>query len=154
MFRPVLPVAATLLALAAIATPALADTGQGRWECVAYGAVPATDPNAPPPAPPADAPIDPQTGKPLLMPQGLPPEIPHGLLTIYAGSYTYASAEPDDPASGEGDAQVQPDGLVSFLNGALVTGAGVQMGKIETGATTLTMELIAETGTVYTCAAR
>lgn len=141
----------TLVALSA--TSAWAATAEGRWACIAYGATPAVDPKAPPPAPAADAPMDPTTGKPMLIPTGTPPDVPHGLLTIYANSYTYASAIPGDPASGSGDADEQ-NGLVIFSDGGLVNGAKVGMGKLETDASGgIALDLIGETGPVYTCTA-
>jgi hypothetical protein len=148
--RLVLPLA---LILASLAGPAWADLGQGRWECVAYGAVPALDPNAPPPAPPAGAPIDPATGKPMVLPAGVAPDIPHGLLTIYGTSYTYASEMGNDPTSGAGDVD-QQNGLVTFTNGSLPDGAKVEAGKINSGAGPLSMDLIGESGPVYSCTAR
>jgi len=47
-----------------------------------------------------------------------------GLLTIYAGSYGYASANFASAASGTGFAEMAPNG-VTFLDGNLVAGAGV-----------------------------
>jgi hypothetical protein len=148
--RLVFPVA---LIVASIASPAFAEIAQGRWECLAYGAVPAEDPNAPPPSPPPGAPIDPTTGQPMILPTGVAPDIPHGLLTIYGGSYTYASEIPNDPASGGGDVD-QQDGLVTFTDGSLPDAAKVEAGKINSGAGPLTMDLIGESGPVYSCTAR
>jgi hypothetical protein len=50
-----------------------------------------------------------------------------GILTIYAGSYGYASANFQSPASGTGNVQMYSDG-VQFLDGALVVGAGIEVG--------------------------
>lgn len=47
-----------------------------------------------------------------------------GLLTIYAGSYGYASANFGSAASGSGNAEMASNG-VTFLDGNLVTGAGI-----------------------------
>jgi len=47
-----------------------------------------------------------------------------GLLTIYAGSYGYASANYGSTASGSGQAELASNG-VTFLDGNLVSGAGV-----------------------------
>jgi len=71
-----------LLALTALAaTPAFAQSTQGRWEC--HGGAPA-DPSQPP---------------------------PHGLLAIFGQSYSYASATPDDGISGAGDVEQQESGI-------------------------------------------
>jgi hypothetical protein len=50
-----------------------------------------------------------------------------GILTIYAGSYGYASANFNSPASGTGNVQMYSDG-VQFLDGNLLTGAGIEVG--------------------------
>ena len=47
-----------------------------------------------------------------------------GLLTIYAGSYGYASANYGSKASGSGTAEMASNG-VTFLDGNLVAGAGI-----------------------------
>lgn len=47
-----------------------------------------------------------------------------GLLTIYAGSYGYASANYGSTASGSGTVEMASNG-VTFLDGNLVTGAGI-----------------------------
>lgn len=47
-----------------------------------------------------------------------------GLLTIYAGSYGYASANYGSTASGSGVAEMASNG-VTFVNGNLVAGAGM-----------------------------
>lgn len=47
-----------------------------------------------------------------------------GLLTIYAGSYGYASANYGSAASGSGTVEMASNG-VTFLDGNLVTGAGI-----------------------------
>lgn len=47
-----------------------------------------------------------------------------GLLTIYAGSYGYASANYGSPASGSGTVEMASNG-VTFLDGNLVAGAGI-----------------------------
>lgn len=47
-----------------------------------------------------------------------------GLLTIYSGSYGYASANFSSPASGSGSVEMASNG-VTFLDGALVSGAGI-----------------------------
>lgn len=47
-----------------------------------------------------------------------------GLLTIYAGSYGYASANYGSTASGSGTAEMASNG-VTFLDGNLLSGAGI-----------------------------
>ena len=47
-----------------------------------------------------------------------------GLLTIYAGSYGYASANFASKASGTGNAEMASNG-VTFLDGNLMAGAGI-----------------------------
>lgn len=47
-----------------------------------------------------------------------------GLLTIYAGSYGYASANYGSAASGSGNAEMASNG-VTFLDGNLLAGAGI-----------------------------
>lgn len=47
-----------------------------------------------------------------------------GLLTIYAGSYGYASANFGSAASGTGTAEMASNG-VTFMDGNLVAGAGI-----------------------------
>ena len=47
-----------------------------------------------------------------------------GLLTIYAGSYGYASANFGSTASGSGTVEMASNG-VTFLDGNLVAGAGI-----------------------------
>lgn len=47
-----------------------------------------------------------------------------GLLTIYAGAYSYASANFGSAASGTGTAEMASNG-VTFLDGNLVAGAGI-----------------------------
>lgn len=51
-----------------------------------------------------------------------------GLLTIFAGSYGYASANTGSAASGMGTAQMGSDG-VAFLDGSLTT-VGIQKGLV------------------------
>lgn len=50
-----------------------------------------------------------------------------GILTIYAGSYGYASANFGSAASGTGTATMYSDGI-QFVDGALITGAGIEVG--------------------------
>lgn len=50
-----------------------------------------------------------------------------GLLTIFGSSYGYASANYESAASGTGNVQLATDG-VTFLDGNLVTGAGITIG--------------------------
>jgi hypothetical protein len=50
-----------------------------------------------------------------------------GILTIYAGSYGYASANFGSAASGTGNVQMYSDG-VQFIDGTLLTGAGIEVG--------------------------
>ena len=50
-----------------------------------------------------------------------------GLLTIRSSSYGYASANYESAASGTGTAQLATDG-VTFVDGNLVTGAGILIG--------------------------
>ncbi len=47
-----------------------------------------------------------------------------GLLTIYAGSYGYASANYGSSASGTGTVEMASNG-VTFLDGNLIAGAGI-----------------------------
>jgi hypothetical protein len=47
-----------------------------------------------------------------------------GLLTIYAGAYSYASANFGSAASGTGTVEMASNG-VTFLDGNLVAGAGI-----------------------------
>ena len=47
-----------------------------------------------------------------------------GLLTIYAGAYSYASANFGSAASGTGTAEMASNG-VTFMDGNLVVGAGI-----------------------------
>ncbi len=49
-----------------------------------------------------------------------------GLLTIYAGSYGYASANFNSAASGTGTVEMASNG-VTFLDGNLLEGAGITM---------------------------
>jgi hypothetical protein len=63
-----------------------------------------------------------------------------GLLTIFAGSYGYASANFDSTASGTGNAELASDG-VTFLDGNLTT-VGVTVGLVSfdvQGTDTLTL---------------
>lgn len=50
-----------------------------------------------------------------------------GILTIFAGSYGYASANFGSTASGTGTAQMYSDG-VTFTDGNLVLNAGIEIG--------------------------
>jgi hypothetical protein len=50
-----------------------------------------------------------------------------GILTIYAGSYGYASANFASTASGTGNAQMYSDG-VQFVDGNLLMNAGIEVG--------------------------
>lgn len=52
-----------------------------------------------------------------------------GILTIYSGSYGYASANFNSAASGIGNVTMYSDG-VQFIDGNLLTGAGVQTGVL------------------------
>lgn len=52
-----------------------------------------------------------------------------GILTIYAGSYGYASANFNSAASGSGNVTMYSDG-VQFIDGNLLVGAGVQTGVL------------------------
>ncbi|HWV00460.1 MAG TPA: hypothetical protein VN109_04785 [Devosia sp.] len=56
-----------------------------------------------------------------------------GLLTVFQGSYGYASATFGSSASGTGDAQMGSDGL-KFLNGNLTT-VGITYGLVTTDQT-------------------
>lgn len=65
-----------------------------------------------------------------------------GLLTVRGASYGYASANYESAASGTGNAQLATDG-VSFLDGNLVTGAGIVIGLASidaNGRDTLTLQ--------------
>ena len=64
-----------------------------------------------------------------------------GILTIYSGSYGYASANFNSAASGTGNAQMYSDG-VQFLDGNLIKGAGIEVGIMsfnDAGQDTLTL---------------
>ena len=50
-----------------------------------------------------------------------------GILTIYAGSYGYASANFASTASGTGNAQMYSDGI-QFVDGNLLMNAGIEVG--------------------------
>jgi hypothetical protein len=50
-----------------------------------------------------------------------------GILTIYAGSYGYASANFGSAASGTGNLQMYSDG-VQFIDGNLLVEAGIEVG--------------------------
>jgi hypothetical protein len=52
-----------------------------------------------------------------------------GILTIYAGSYGYASANFNSPASGTGNATMYSDGI-QFIDGNLLMGAGIEVGVL------------------------
>ena len=52
-----------------------------------------------------------------------------GILTIYAGSYGYASANFASKASGTGNAQMYSDG-VQFVDGNILTNAGIEIGVL------------------------
>lgn len=54
-----------------------------------------------------------------------------GILTIFAGSYGYASANFASKASGTGDVQLASDGA-TFLDGNLVVGAGITTALVST----------------------
>ncbi|MDB5561799.1 MAG: hypothetical protein JWN11_1217 [Hyphomicrobiales bacterium] len=139
---------ACIIALGLLTTgAAYADTAQGRWECLAYGAEPAAEPK--PAAPTLDA-----LGNPVEPPlTGTSPDIPHGLLAIYGPSYTYASAMANDPASGSGSIQLQDTG-VTFIDGPLVANTKVQQGLLGAGGGTPVLQLNGESGPVLTCTAR
>jgi len=77
-----------------------------------------------------------------------------GLLTIYAGSYGYASANFASAASGTGDVEMASNG-VTFLTGNLVTGAGITtaiLGFNEEGKDVL--QLYTQEKNVLTCTPR
>jgi hypothetical protein len=138
---------AFIIALGLLMTSAAsAQSPQGRWECLAFGAEPAADPNAAPALDPLGSPVEP----PLT---GTSPDIPHGLLTVYAPSYTYSSAMDKDPASGSGSVQVRDTG-VTFLDGPLVATTKVQQGLLGNGGGLPVMQLNGESGPVLTCTAR
>ena len=52
-----------------------------------------------------------------------------GILTVYAGSYGYASANFASRASGTGNVTMYSDG-VQFVDGNLVVGAGIEIGML------------------------
>lgn len=52
-----------------------------------------------------------------------------GILTIYAGSYGYASANFASKASGTGNVQMYTDG-VQFIDGNLLVNAGIEVGVL------------------------
>ena len=67
-----------------------------------------------------------------------------GLLTIYAGSYGYASANFASAASGTGNVQMYSDG-VQFVDGNLIQGAGIEIGHLsfnDEGIDTLTLSTV------------
>lgn len=64
-----------------------------------------------------------------------------GILTIYAGSYGYASANFGSTASGAGNAEMYSDGI-QFLDGNLIANAGIEVGVMsfnDQGKDTLTL---------------
>jgi len=64
-----------------------------------------------------------------------------GILTVYSGSYGYASANFASTASGTGNAQMYSDGL-QFIDGNLIANAGIEVGIMsfnEEGLDTLTL---------------
>lgn len=64
-----------------------------------------------------------------------------GILTVYAGSYGYASANFGSAASGTGSLNMFSDG-VQFIDGNLLTNAGIEVGVMSfdaTGKDTLTL---------------
>jgi hypothetical protein len=77
-----------------------------------------------------------------------------GLLTIYAGSYGYASANYGSVASGSGNAEMASNG-VTFLDGNLPTNAGIINGILSfdaEGKDTLVLNTIEKA--VLTCTPR
>ena len=52
-----------------------------------------------------------------------------GILTIYSGSYGYASANFGSAASGTGSATMYSDGI-QFIDGNLLMGAGIEVGVL------------------------
>lgn len=77
-----------------------------------------------------------------------------GILTIYAGTYGYASANFASKASGTGNAQMYSDG-VQFSDGSLVTGAGIEVGMLSfDGAGKDTLTLATKEKPVLTCTPR
>src|SRR3569833_1616627 len=78
---------------------------------------------APPPAPVTVSPAEGNWGCIALV-----DNTKAGLLTVFAGSYGYASATFGSTASGTGDAQMGSDG-VKFLNGKLTT-VGISYGLV------------------------
>lgn len=77
-----------------------------------------------------------------------------GLLTIYAGAYSYASANFGSAASGTGMVEMASTG-VTFLDGNLVVGAGITtaiLGFDETGLDVL--QLYTPEKNVLTCRPR
>ncbi len=77
-----------------------------------------------------------------------------GLLTIYAGAYSYASANFGSAASGTGTAEMASNG-VTFLDGNLIAGAGITtaiLGFDETGRDVL--QLFTPEKNVLTCTPR
>lgn len=64
-----------------------------------------------------------------------------GILTVYNGSYGYASANFASAASGTGNAQMYSDGI-QFIDGNLIQGAGIEIGHLsfnQDGVDTLTL---------------
>ena len=77
-----------------------------------------------------------------------------GLLTVFAGSYGYASANFGSAASGTGTAEMASNG-VTFLDGNLIAGAGITtaiLGFDETGRDVL--QLYTPEKNVLTCTPR
>jgi hypothetical protein len=104
------------------ATPAFAQSTQGRWEC--HGGAPA-DPSQP---------------------------TPHGLLTIFGQSYSYASAIYQDPDSGGGDIEQQESGI-AFVDGPLAEQGGVEVGQVQLGTGAVAMDLSGADGVILYCLA-
>lgn len=77
-----------------------------------------------------------------------------GILTIYAGSYGYASATYASAASGTGNAQMYSDGL-QFIDGNLIGSAGIEVGVMSFDADGLdTLTLSTKEKPVLTCVPR
>jgi hypothetical protein len=77
---------------------------------------------------------------------------PHGLLAIFGQSYTYASSVAGDPDSGGGGVEQQESGI-AFTDGPLAEQGGVEIGQINTGTGTVSMDLSGAKGIILTCLA-
>jgi|GEM_PF-5679178 len=78
---------------------------------------------------------------------------PGGLLTIYGGSYTFASLTFGDARSGSGAVNWDENGPI-FADGPLATAGGVQYGLPIRGGEVFPMDLIARDTVAFSCVKR